>query len=136
MKSILFADDNGHIREYCKRVFEAEGYRVVLARDGDEAVRLAMTESFDLIILDFGMPAVSGFEAAQRIKTVCPSLPIMFFTAHDEDCLPARRIAVAYVEKSDDLTELKQVVARLLANCEEHVPLHTCLPPAATFAND
>ncbi len=136
MKSILFADDNGHIREYCKRAFEAEGYRVVLARDGDEAVRLAMTESFDLIILDFSMPAVSGYEAAQRIKTVCPSLPIMFFTAHDEDCLPARRVAVAYVEKTDDLTELKQVVAKVLANPDEHEPSCTCLPPATTFATD
>ena len=136
MKSILFADDNGHIREYFKRAFEAEGYRVVLARDGDEAVRLAMTESFDLIILDFCMPAVSGFEAAQRIKTVCPSLPIIFFTAHDEDCLPASRVAVAYVEKTDDLTELKQVVTKLLENCDEHVACRTFSPPATTFATD
>jgi CheY-like chemotaxis protein len=116
MKRILFADDNGHIREYCKRAFEAEGYCIVLARDGDEAVRLAMTESFDLIILDLSMPKVGGLEAAQRIKTICPSLPIMFFTAHDEDCLPERRreIAVACVEKTDDLTGLKQMMAKVL----------------------
>jgi CheY-like chemotaxis protein len=138
MKRILFADDNGHIREYCKRAFEVEGYCVVLARDGNEAVRLAMNESFDLIILDLSMPSVGGLEAARRIKTIRPLLPIMFFTAHDEDCLPASRrdLALACVEKTDDLTELKQVVAKLLETSDEHAPVCTFLPPATTFATD
>jgi CheY-like chemotaxis protein len=120
MKSILFADDNSHIREYCHQAFEDEGYSVILARNGDEAVQLAMKECVDLIILDLGMPYVSGIEAARRIKTICPSIPIMFYTAQRRDRLPAdhRKLAVAYVEKADDLTELKHVVAKLLASCD------------------
>jgi CheY-like chemotaxis protein len=123
-KSILFADDNVHIREFCQRTFAEEGYRVVLARDGDEAVRLAIKEYFDLIILDVGMPSVTGLEAAQRIKTVCPCVPIVFFTAHDKGRFSSgfREFAVACVEKTEDLTELKQVVARLTGNCLEHLP--------------
>ncbi len=124
-KRILFADDNAHIREFLQGSFAGEGYCVVLARDGDEAVHLAMKECFDLIILDVGMPGVGGFEAARRIKTVCPSIPIVFFTARDRDRLPAnhRDFAVACVEKSDDLTELKQIVASRLANRDEDVPI-------------
>jgi hypothetical protein len=62
------------------------------------------------------MPNVSGFEAALRIKTVCPSVPLVFFTAHDKWRLPSevRKLAVACVEKADDLTELKRVVAKLM----------------------
>jgi CheY-like chemotaxis protein len=136
-KSILFADDNSHIREFCKQALADEGYCVVLARDADEAVRTAMIVYFDLIVLDLRMPIGGGFEAARQIKAKCPWIPIIFFTSQGADRLPAdhRELAAACVAKSEDLTELKQVVARLLTYCKEHGP-GTRSPPAATFAND
>jgi CheY-like chemotaxis protein len=138
LERILFADDNVHIREFVQQTFAREGYCVVLARDGDEAVRLAVKERFDLIILDLGMPSVGGVEAARRIKTVCPSIPIVFFTAHDKERLPANHgeFAVACVEKTEDLTKLKQVVATLLANRVEKVTLRTLMAGASSAATD
>jgi len=133
MKSILLADDNKNIREFCKRELEDEGYRVLLARDGREAARFVQTEHPDLAILDLHMPVVDGFEAAERIKAVSPLTPIMFFTACDEDCVPEQRskLAAACVAKTDDLTELKRVVARLLGTREGIESFRSGLPPVA-----
>jgi CheY-like chemotaxis protein len=132
MKSILFADDNKNIREFCRQELEDEGYRILLARDGVEAVLLAQKEHLDLAILDINMPVLGGFEAAQRIKAIARSMPVVFFTANDEDCVPDHRseLVSACVEKTDDLTELKQVVARLLRVREGNEPYRSGLPPA------
>jgi two-component system autoinducer 1 sensor kinase/phosphatase LuxN len=131
MRSILFADDNKNIREFCKQELEDEGYRVLLARDGAEAARLVQKEHIDLAILDINMPIVNGFEAAQRIKAIAPAIPIMFFTAHDEDCIRDHRsrLAAACVEKTDDLAELKQVAARLLTSRDGNEQFRSGLPP-------
>jgi CheY-like chemotaxis protein len=117
MKQILVADDNKHIREFCKCELEEAGYRVVLARDGKEATRLAETGRLDLAILDINMPVMDGLEAAARIKAIAPSTPIMFFTAqHDSSTKDGRSgLAMARVIKSDDLTELKREITRLLS---------------------
>ena len=116
MKSILVADDNHNIRIFCQQELEAQGYRVLLARDGEEAVRLVHYASVDLAILDVSMPVVGGLEAAQRIRSIAPSMPIVFFTAGGCDRLPSRwsELALGCVEKSDDLSELKQLCAALL----------------------
>jgi CheY-like chemotaxis protein len=136
MKSILFADDNKSIREFCRQELEDEGYRILLARDGVEAVLLAQKEHFDLAILDINMPVLGGFEAAQRIKAIARSIPVVFFTANDEDCVPDRRseLASACVEKTDDLSELKQVVARLLRTGDGNEPYRSGLPPTTISA--
>ena len=104
MKTLLFADDNKNIREFCRQELEDEGYRVVLARDGREAVRLVREEHPDLAILDICMPRAGGLEAVERIKTIDPAIPIIFFTANDEDCVTdsRSRFANACVEKSED----------------------------------
>ena len=117
MKRILLADDNRHIREYCKSELEEAGYRVLLACDGSEAARFAEGDQLDLAILDVNMPIMDGFEAARRIRAIAPSLPIVFFTAQDDDGSESNRggPTVARVQKSDDLTELKRAIVRLLA---------------------
>ena len=84
MKTILLADDNKNIREFCKRELEDEGYRVLLARDGREAAQIVQSEPLDLAILDLNMPVVNGWEAAERIRAADPRVPIMFFTAYVE----------------------------------------------------
>lgn len=120
MKSILFADDNHNIRTFCKQELEAEGYRVLLAGDGEEAVRLVHYASVDLAILDVSMPVISGLEAAQRIRSIAPTMPIVFFTAGGCDRLPSRwsELALGCVEKSDDLGELKRLCASLLRSAD------------------
>lgn len=127
MNQILVADDNKHIREFCKSELEAEGYVVFLARDGREATRVAESQRLDLAILDIRMPTMDGFDAAVRIKAIAPTVPILFFTAHDEAVRNGDRgnTAVARIAKSDDLTELKQAIARLLSVAKADQPAHS-----------
>jgi CheY-like chemotaxis protein len=133
MRTVLFADDNGHIREYCRRELEDEGYRVILAADGLEAAALALAQRPDLAILDLCMPRANGMETVERLRDAYPDLPVVFFTAHDEDCLRDARNhwAAACVEKSEDLTELKRVVAKLLGSPDVKAAYRTGLPPIA-----
>ena len=104
---------------------------MLLAGNGVEAIRLAEAEGFDLAILDINMPGMNGFEAAQRIRKIAPAAPIVFFTAYDDDCVKERRsqLAAACVEKTDDLTELKRIVARLLQLQEGAAYCRSGLPP-------
>lgn len=116
MQAILFADDHKNIREYCRAAFAEEGYRVLLARDGVEALEVFIAEAPDLAVLDISMPRSNGLEALEQIKKLSPRTPVILFTAHDEECLCDRRagLAAACVEKAEDLAELKRVVAHNL----------------------
>ena len=134
MKTILFADDNKNIREYCRASLEDEGYRVVVARDGFEAVQAYRTECPDLAILDLSMPRVGGMEAMERIKVLAPDLPVILFTANDDECLRHQRatLATACVEKSRNLGDLKQIVASTLRRSRSgsgETPSRQGLPP-------
>lgn len=82
-KRILIADDSPEIIEILTILLSSEGYDLVVARDGEEAVRLA-DSSIDLIVLDVMMPLKSGFIACKEIreKTVAP---ILFLTARGQD---------------------------------------------------
>ncbi len=116
MKTILFADDNTAIVEHCRQLLEDEGYRVLAASNGEEAVRLFTEFGADIAVLDISMPRMSGIDALERLKELLPHLPVILFTAYDEDCLRDRRgaLAEACIEKSDDLAELKRTIERLL----------------------
>lgn len=129
MITILFADDNKNIRRYCKRELEHEGYRVLLARDGLEAIALFDSETPDLAILDLCMPRADGFDAAEHIQTTGRAVPVIFFTANDEDCLtdPRCQLGAACIEKSEDLTELKLAVVRLTSSGKRE-PIRIGLP--------
>jgi len=67
-------------------------------------------------VLDISMPRMSGLDVLERLKELRPHLPVILFTAYDEDCLRDRRgaLAEACIEKSSDLMELKRVIERLL----------------------
>jgi two-component system, OmpR family, response regulator VicR len=114
MKAILFADDHKNIREYCRAALTKEGYRVVMARDGVEALEVFIAESPDLAILDVSMPRANGLETLEQIKRLSPRTPVILFTAQEEECRQDRRagLASACVGKAEDLAELKRIVAQ------------------------
>lgn len=85
-KKILIADDEVHIRELLRLLFEDEGYNVVTAADGTEAVRLAISEIPDAIILDVMMPKMDGYQAFHSIREneKTKHIPILVLTAKSE----------------------------------------------------
>jgi CheY-like chemotaxis protein len=131
MTTILLADDKKNIRNVCKQELEDEGYQVILACDGREAIERVQEKPIDLVILDLCMPRVSGLDAIEPIRAIAPKVPIILFTANDEDCLIDDRsqYAAACVEKSEDLTELKRAIVRTLAMREGKVSFRSGLPP-------
>ena len=88
------------------------------AADGDQAVSLAHALEPDLIILDVGLPRISGFLAARRIRNLGLKTPILFFTIHESDSLAGEvRSAGAqgYIVKSQATRDLVQAIDTILA---------------------
>ena len=131
--TLLLADDNKNIREFCRQELEDEGYHVLTGRDGREAVALFREQPADLVILDIAMPLCDGFQALEQIRSIDPDVPVVFFTSYDDECVndPRARLAAACVEKSGDLGELKRVVAKILQCPRQSRHYHPGLPPAA-----
>jgi two-component system, OmpR family, alkaline phosphatase synthesis response regulator PhoP len=85
MAKILIADDEEDVRNLLIVVFRDAGYHVVSAKNGKEAVDVALKESPDLIFLDIMMPDMDGFEACSQIKKnpATKDTLIAFLTAKD-----------------------------------------------------
>ncbi len=115
MKNILIADDNEEIREIVRVLLESEGYTVIEAIDGEDAV-IKVDESIDLIILDIMMPRKSGFKACVEIREKT-SAPILFLTAKTQDSDKCMGFSVGsddYLSKPFSYTELVSRVKALL----------------------
>lgn len=82
-RKILFADDDPEIRTVVRVLLESEGYQVIEAGTGEEAVRLA-DDTLDLIILDVMMPGKNGVSACMEIRQKL-TVPILFLTARTRD---------------------------------------------------
>ena len=81
---ILVADDDPHIREVIGFALEKAGMAVVAVRDGAEALDRLGRESFDLAVLDIGMPEIDGLDLCRRLRRTS-EVPILFLSAHDEE---------------------------------------------------
>lgn len=82
-KSILVVDDDEAIRQMVGTLLAEEGYRVEMAHNGEEAIRLVRQQPFDLMILDILMPVMDGWEVASRMlcENDTRDIPIIFLTA-------------------------------------------------------
>ena len=84
MYKILVVDDEVRIRSIIRKYAEFEGHSVMEAGDGMEAVRIARTEPFDIIILDIMMPELDGFSACREIRKTSQT-PIIMLSARGEE---------------------------------------------------
>src|SRR5262249_33202945 len=67
-KTILVVDDDETMRMALKRIFETEGYRVLLAADGTQLSQVLDESPLELIVLDIGLPWINGFELCKLLK--------------------------------------------------------------------
>jgi len=100
---ILVVDDEEDISELVRYNLFAAGYAVVLADSGEEAVRVAGREPFDLLVLDLMLPGISGIEVARIFKSdpKTRDIPIIMLTARGEEADVVAGLALAddYVTK-------------------------------------
>ncbi|HJV27414.1 MAG TPA: response regulator [Aromatoleum sp.] len=119
-KKILIADDEQNIVISLEFLMKREGYEVLIANDGEEAVHRIRADRPDLVLLDVMMPKKSGFEVCQEIKSD-PDLQgicILMLTAKGRDTEMAKGLALgadAYMTKPFSTKELVERVRGLLA---------------------
>lgn len=112
---VLVVEDDTNQRLLYEEELREEGYEVVSAGDGREALRVARESNPNLVILDINMPAMDGLDALSQLLEINPTLPVIINTAYPgyQDSFTAWS-ADAYIVKSSDLTELKATIKRLL----------------------
>ena len=119
-KCILLADDDSVIREVLSRILRAEGFEVVLARNGCEAIAVLVVRRPDLVLLDLKMPERDGWRAYDVMERVSPLTPVILITALPEQHAQAVRLGIdALMEKPLDLTLLLSTIHKLLAEPEQ-----------------
>ncbi len=119
---VLVVDDDSNITTAVAARLEANHYDVLTASNGLEAIKLALQEAPDLIVLDMWMPIGLGLSVAERLKEHARHIPIVFLTACKEEKLRAavRTVGAAgFVEKPYDPETLLETIELALSR---HVP--------------
>ena len=114
-KKVLIADDEISIRRLYERELKKEGYEVLTAENGQQALQQVQTQKPDLVILDIRMPGMDGIQTLGRMLEENNELPVIISTAYSsykENFMSWA--ADAYVVKSSDLSELKSTVRSVL----------------------
>jgi two-component system copper resistance phosphate regulon response regulator CusR len=83
MSRILVAEDEARIASFIEKGLQANGFATSLAEDGHEALRLARTGDYDLLVLDLGLPGIDGFDVLRELRGEGRRLPVVILTARD-----------------------------------------------------
>ncbi|KKI87120.1 vancomycin resistance response regulator transcription factor, VanR-F/VanR-M family [Shouchella clausii] len=121
--SILIADDEEEIADLLAIHLEKEGYCVVKAGDGQEAIHIVETQPIDLLILDIMMPKMDGYEVTRRIRET-HNMPIIFLSAKTSDFDKVHGLVIGaddYITKPFTPIEL---VARVNAQLRRFIKLN------------
>jgi len=118
-QKILVVEDNQDNREMVVKALKFNGYQVVEAVDGEEAIEKARTEHPDLILLDIFLPKMDGYEATRRLKgdTSLRNIPIIALTAHAMKGSMEEALAAGcdgYIPKPIDVRELPKQIQHFL----------------------
>ena len=101
-KTIMIVDDEPSIRTSLEGVLEDEGYKVICASDGNEALKTIEEEMPDLILLDIWMPGIDGIETLKRMRSLHPRLQVIMISGHGsiETAVTATKLgAYDFIEK-------------------------------------
>jgi DNA-binding response OmpR family regulator len=114
--TILLVDDEDSIQTLLTYPLERDGYRVVQARDGDEALKQFAAEQVDLVVLDIMLPKLDGLEVCRRLRAES-TVPIIMLTARDDELdkvLGLELGADDYITKPFSIREFRSRVRALL----------------------
>ena len=117
MSVLLVVEDDPNQALLYEQALEAEGYEIVIARSGQEAIDAVEDRRPDLVVMDISMPGMDGIEAMSRMLSRDHKLPIILNSAYATYKENFRAwSADAYVVKSSDMAELKDAIKRVLAS--------------------
>ncbi len=122
MKKILLAEDDADFASVLKQYLELYNYDVTHAIDGEEALKIFRTETFNICVFDVMMPKIDGFTLAEKIVKINPEIPFVFLTARQlkEDKIKGLKLgADDYIEKPFEADELVLRLNNILKRTEK-----------------
>ena len=120
-RTVLIVEDSEFNRRLVEAVLEPHGYRLVVAEDGETALKLARSERPDLILMDVLLPGIDGYEATRRLRAdpeTC-RLVIVALTANASNEEQERALAAGcdgYIPKPIDTRAFPRQIRRFLSN--------------------
>ncbi len=116
---ILVVDDHAVVRQGVKQILNEQFQGAVIgeARNAEEMIDRIKKFTWDIVVLDVGMPGKSGLDALKDLKQVCPKLPVLVLSAYPEDQLARRMLkagASGYLTKDSAPNELVQALRKIL----------------------
>jgi two-component system response regulator PilR (NtrC family) len=114
---ILVADDEQSMREFLDIMLKKEEYKVSLASNGEEVVKLIDNDLFDLVLLDIRMPKLDGISALKKIKAIAPETIVIMITAYasaDTAIKAMKEGAYDYITKPFKVEEIKLIIKNAL----------------------
>jgi two-component system OmpR family response regulator len=114
---LLIVEDNAELASALLRILQSEGHVVDTAADGEDADALLAAESFDLVVLDIGLPSIDGFTLLRRLRSRSSDTAVLVLTAHGglEDRVRGLDLgADDYMTKPFEIAELEARIRALL----------------------
>ena len=115
---ILVVDDSPTQISLMRAPFEDNGFDVITAVDGEEALALAQTQGLKLVVMDVIMPKMNGFQACKKIKEIRKDLPVILLTSKDQksdEFWGKRQGADLYMTKPFEGKDLFENAIKLMA---------------------
>jgi len=113
MCNVLLVEDNAVNTECFERVLTQDGHKVQSAQSGEEALDKFVRDTFDLILMDIGLPGIDGFETTQRIRSMGFLGPVIAITAYTSNEVRAKATHVGctcFRSKPISLKDLRAIV--------------------------
>jgi len=127
---ILLAEDNGTLAAWLEKALRHDGFAVDCMRDGVEADHVLLTQEYDLVILDLGLPRMDGFEILKRLRRRGSSVPVLILSARGkiEDRVEGLNLgADDYLPKPFRLSELEARINAVIRRAKGAASPHLAL---------
>jgi CheY-like chemotaxis protein len=117
MKTVLLTDDNEDIVELVQLILKNSGYKLLTARDGNEAVEVSLAQKPDLVLMDLKMPKMNGIDATRTLRSKGFTNPIVVLTASEsaDDRKSAEQAGCnGYILKTLDMQGVESTLDKFL----------------------
>ena len=112
--AVLIVDDDQAVLSFVERVLSEAGYRTMTATNGPDAIEIAHSNPFDLLLTDVNMPQMTGDELARRLRHDEPALKVLYLTGYSDQLFRDKTTLwqdEAFLEKPCTIAGLLQAVA-------------------------
>jgi DNA-binding NtrC family response regulator len=122
MATILVVDDEPPIRQLVARILERKGHRVIQC--GDAAGAMAVTEPYDLLVVDFVLPDINGRDLTEQLRASRATLPVILMSGYLPDPTLAPPPPSTFLQKPMTPAALVEIVEQMLVPGSEDPGLH------------